>query len=127
MSRIGSSAFSLVEVLFTIAILAIGLIGILRAYSSLLNAAGVSYEYIDAVCLAKERIVEIELGELQNKGVSQGTTYGEAHAIYGDFNWRETVGPSDDKNLNIVNVAVFKKDDVKSRKFTLVTYVVSRE
>jgi prepilin-type N-terminal cleavage/methylation domain-containing protein len=87
MSRIGSNrGFTLVEVLLTIAILAIGLIGIIMAYSSLLNAAGVSYEYIDAVCLAKEKMAEIELDELQNKDLTKGTVKGEALGIYEDFN-----------------------------------------
>lgn len=127
MSRIGSSAFTLVEVLLTIAILAIGLIGILRAYSSLLNAAGVSYEYIDAVCLAKEKMAEIELDELQNKNLTKGTVKGEALGIYSDFNWEKTIEPSDDKKLNIAKVAVFKKDSVNARKFTLETYVENKE
>jgi len=127
MSRIGNSAFTLVEVLLTIAILAIGLIGIIRSYSSLLNTAGVSYEYIDAVCLAKEKMAEVESDELQNNGQARGTTYGEMQGIYGNFKWEETVGPSEDKNLNIVSVAVFKKDDDRSRKFTLETYAYSKE
>jgi type II secretion system protein I len=128
MSRIGSNrGFTLVEVLLTIAILAIGLIGIIMAYSSLLNAAGVSYEYIDAVCLAKEKMAEIELDELQNKDLTKGTVKGEALGIYEDFNWEKTIEPSDDKKLNIVSVAVFKKDDIRSRRFILETYAYSKE
>jgi len=119
--------FTLVEVLFTIAILAIGLIGILRAYGSLINAAGVSYEYIDAICLAKEKMTEIELDELQNKGQACGITKGEAQGIYGNFNWEEIVGPSDNKNLNIVKIAVFKKSSINSGRFNLVTYVENKE
>lgn len=117
----------MVEVMVTIAILAIGLIGIIRAYSSLLNAAGVSYEYIDAICIAKEKMTEIELDELQNKGVSKGTAKGKTPGIYADFNWEEAIEPSDDKKLNLTTVAVFKKDDINSRKFTLLTYVENKE
>jgi len=126
-SRIGNSAFTLVEVLLTIAILAIGLIGIIRAYGGLLNASEVSNEYIDAVCLAKEKMAEVELDELQNKGLTLGTTYGKAQGIYGNFKWEETVEPSDAKNLNILKVSIYKKDDVNSRKFSLESYVGNKE
>ncbi len=126
-SRTTHNGFTLVEVMVTIAILAIGIIGILRVYSGLLNAVGASYEYMDAVCLAKERMAEVELSELQNKGIVKGTVEGESHGIYADFNWKQIVEPSDDKKLNIINVTVFKKNTASSRKFNLFSYVTNKE
>lgn len=128
MSRIGSKdGFTLVEIMLTIAILAIGIIGILRAYTVLLNASGSAYEYIDAVCLAKEKMVEIELAELQDKGVVIGVIGGEARGMHGDLRWEEIITPSNNKDLNIAEAAIFEKDNAGSMRFNLVSYAQNKE
>ena len=75
--RIGSErAFTLIEVLLTITILAVGMIGVLRAYSTMINAMEAAQYNIDAACLLKARMGEIEEGAITARGISPGENTG---------------------------------------------------
>ena len=75
--RIGSErAFTLIEVLLTITILAVGMIGVLCAYSTMINAMEVAQYNIDAACLLKARMGKIEEGAITARGISPGENTG---------------------------------------------------
>ena len=68
--RIGNrSAFTLIEVLLTVTILAIGMIGVLRAYTTMINATEAAQYSIDAACLLKAQIGRIEEDAIIARGV----------------------------------------------------------
>lgn len=61
-----NKAFSLLELIITIAILSIGIIVVLQALSTCARAVGFSCDIIDAVFLAEDKIQELEFKEKQN-------------------------------------------------------------
>ena len=63
-----NSGFTLIEVLLTITILAIGMIGVLRAYSTMINAMEAAQYNIDAACLLKAKMGEIEEDAITARG-----------------------------------------------------------
>lgn len=65
-SRLNNSAFSLLELIIGVAILSIGIVVILQAFSFSARIAGLSCDIIDAVFLAEDKIQELEFKERQN-------------------------------------------------------------
>ena len=67
--RIGNkSAFTLIEVLLTITILAIGMVGVLRAYATMISAMETAQYNIDAACLLKAKMGGIEEDAITDRG-----------------------------------------------------------
>ena len=126
MLRIGNSrGFTLVEVMLAVTILAIGIIGVLRGYATSVNALGVGQENIDAVCMLKEKMLEIEQIALEEEGISPGTSSGEFEGRFEGFEWEWEVKPSSEDDLSEVTLVVSRKGS--PRKFTLVTYMESKD
>jgi len=119
--------FTFIEVMLTVVILSIGIIGVIRAYIFSLDALGVSQVYIDAVSLAQDKMIEVKQVEIENGGLAQGKSEGAFQGRYDGFNWELEVGASDIKGLNTVKVTVFKQKANPSRKFTLVSYVENKK
>ena len=123
-SGISDKGFTLIEVLLAVSILAIGIIGVLRAYATSVNALEVGQENIDAVCLLKEKMSEIEQDALKQKGVLPETSTGEFEGNFADYKWELDIKPSTVDSLNEVKLTVFHKEN--TRKFTLWTYVENK-
>ena len=123
-SGISNKGFTLVEVLLAVTILAVGIIGVLRAYATSVNALEVSQENIDAVCLLKEKMAEIEQAGLEQGGIPQGVSSGEFEGSFEGFEWESEVKPSRVDGLNEITLVVSRKE--KPRRFSLVTYVESK-
>jgi len=129
MFRIGSKlarGFTFIEIMLTVVILSIGIIGVIRAYIFSLDALGVSQGYIDAASLAEGKMIETKQVEIENGGLPQGRSEGAFQGRYDRFNWELEVGASDIKGLNTVKVAVFNQKAIPLRKFTLVSYVENK-
>lgn len=60
-------AFSLLEVIITVGILAIGIVVVLQALTFSARITGLSCDITNAVLLAKDKIQELEFEEKQNK------------------------------------------------------------
>jgi len=119
--------FTFIEIMLTVVILSIGIIGVIRAYIFSLDALGVSQAYIDAAFLAQGKMIEAKQAEVENGGLGQGRSEGEFQGGYDRFNWELEVGVSDIKGLNTLKVTVFKQKANPLRKFTLVSYVENKE
>ncbi len=113
--------FTLVEVLVATVILTVGIVGVLGAYITSLNALQAGQESMEAVCVLKEKMAGVEQQVLEDKGISLGTSSGE----FDGFEWNIEVTPGPEKVLNKVTVAVSPKEG--RRKFSLVTYVENKE
>ncbi|MFH1189727.1 MAG: prepilin-type N-terminal cleavage/methylation domain-containing protein [Candidatus Omnitrophota bacterium] len=61
--------FTLIEVLMAMSLLAIGIVGVLRAYSTSVNAMEIAQYNIDAACLLKA-----VMGDVEEKAISQRDT-----------------------------------------------------
>jgi hypothetical protein len=111
--------------MLAVSILAIGIIGVLRAYTTSVDALGVGQENIDAVNLLKEKMTEIEQDALEQEGISPGTSTGEFEGNFTGYKWELDIKPSAVDSLNEVILTVFHKES--TRKFTLGTYVENKE
>ncbi len=90
MSRIGSkpkAAFTLVELLVAVAILAIGLIGILRAYVVLINGLEAAKYGMETALLAEEKMIDLEKYMLENGDIAAGASGGRFETELGLFEW----------------------------------------
>lgn len=127
-SKTGNSlkAFTLIEVLLAVVILAIGLVGVLRAYASLISASGRAYYYIDAVSLTKEKISDIEQKALEEGGFSAAESFsGVFNYPYDNFQWKYETADSGMKGLATFSLVVSGSGD--SRAVGISTYVQTKE
>ena len=125
--RIGSdqhSGFTLVEIMLTITILTVGIIGILRAYATSINALEVSRDTVDAVCLLKKKMAEIEQAAIEEGGISPGSSSGRFEDEFENFLWKLEVKTGSMEDLNEVTLVVSRVG--QPRKFSLVTYAESK-
>lgn len=113
--------FTLVEVLIVTVILAVGIVGVLGAYITSLNALRAGRETIEAVCILKERIAEVEQQAMEDKGIPLGTSGG----MHENFEWSVAVTPGPDKTVNKVTIAVSPGEG--RREVSLVTYVQNKK
>ncbi|MDD5428360.1 MAG: prepilin-type N-terminal cleavage/methylation domain-containing protein [Candidatus Omnitrophica bacterium] len=79
--------FTLIEILTAVAILSAGIIGVIRSYMVLMNAAEVSYFTVQASYLLKTEMARIEKEAIDNCGISAGTKSGNFEAPYSNFSW----------------------------------------
>ena len=125
--------FTLIEVLITITILAVGIIGVLRAYTTLVNALEVAQCSLDAACLLKEKMADIDQYIIENSGIPTGVDKGEFEGRYEKFKWESEISSLDldiedlkeelKDCLNELKITVVNEHVKPVRRFTLVTYV----
>jgi prepilin-type N-terminal cleavage/methylation domain-containing protein len=143
MSGIGKKAFTLVEVMIAATILAVGMIGVIRAYAAMVNTLEAADYSIESVCILKERMFEAQKKAIEEKMLypSAGKIEGE----YGDFEWdsqaslvdssleeeeEAEAGEAEEKSkksvvmyLNKVKVTVSTEDVKPPRRLSLAGYV----
>lgn len=143
--KIGSkTAFTLIEVLLAVTILAIGMTGVIRAYFTMINAMETAQYSIDAACLMKVKMGEIEENAIMTGGTKTGSNTGnfagggdmKAHIDHpDDWVWtenivREAIAPSASENkpdyyLNAVTLTVVNASRIPARKVDAATYMRS--
>ena len=123
--RIGSRAFTLVEIMLTVTILAVGLIGVVQAYLVSINALEAGDDTVSAVCLAKEKMASTELEIRKDNGISAGARKGVFDGPDEGFAWELNVAPTTVKDLNEAILVVYNK--ASPRKFSLATYVENKK
>lgn len=78
-----TKGFTLIEVLMAVSLLAVGMVGVLRAYSTSVTAMEIAQYNIDAACLLKA-----VMGEVEEKSIAAGTAAGiteEAQRVPSDI------------------------------------------
>ena len=99
------TAFTLVEVLVATAVLAVGLLGALTAFSMAARVTGVSRHDTMVALLAQEKLADISL-QAREQTLDPGETEGDFGEDYPGYSWRLMVGQSDDNNLKQVELAI---------------------
>lgn len=108
------SAFSLIEILVAVAILAVALVGLTRGLTTALASSRDSAAYSQAVWIAASRIEFLRADYLPGEGESEGTS--------GPFTWRQTVSKTAQDGLFEVRIAVERTSE-PGALYTLSTYV----
>jgi prepilin-type N-terminal cleavage/methylation domain-containing protein len=136
-----SAGFTLIEVMITVTILAVGLIGVNRAYVSIVNALEVADYTIEMVSLLGERMFEVERRAIEEDNLLPGARNGRFTGEYVDFKWKEEIGEVDSSleedeeteesedaakdlimYLKKAKITVSNENVTPVRKFTLVGY-----
>jgi type II secretion system protein I len=89
-----NKAFSLLELIIAVAILSIGIIVVLQAFSFSAHATGLSGDIIRAVFLAEDKIQELEF-QARQKNIKEESV----EDVNGRFNWGYSINL--DKELNL--------------------------
>ena len=98
-----NNAFSLLELIITVAILSIGIIIVLEALSYSARMAGLSCDIIDAVLLAEDKMQELEFKEKQGLINKEPR---DIRAKFEGFDWKYTLNLDPDLNLYKLNFEI---------------------
>jgi len=113
-----SDAFTLVEVLATLALLAIVLPSVMNAFSTCLNSARATRDRNVAVALAQSKLHELTLEDQSNRSLTDGD-FGPA---WPDYRWTATLSEWDTV-LQQIEVEVFWTHSGKEHRVDLATLV----
>jgi general secretion pathway protein I len=115
------TGFTLVEVLVATAVLAIGLLAALTAFSMAARVTGASTNDTVVSFLAHEKLAEIQL--LGREQLAPGTTTGSFDPTYPDYSWELTVSRPSDLNVVNVDLTIYAPEGGKTRAFQFATAV----
>jgi general secretion pathway protein I len=123
-----TAGFTLLEVLVSMAILAICLTVIMELFSGGIKSGYLSGEYINAVFLAREKMEEV----LVQKEIAEGTKEGESDSGY---TWLVNIRPEEEKeeflpklpfSLFDIQVSVMWREGEHPKSFTLHTLRIAK-
>ena len=100
----GRTGFTLVEVVVATVVLAIGLLGVLTAFSIATRVSAASTNDTVLTCLAQEKLAEIQL--LGKEELAAAPTSGDFAPHYPDYQWEMTVHSPDDYNVVRVDILI---------------------
>jgi len=120
-SLVAQRGLTLIEVLMAVSILAIGIIGVLRAYAGSITTLEIGQNNIEAVLLLKEKIADVKLMILEDGETALSSDSGSS----GDFLWQWEISPTEIENFNELTLTV--SHNYNPRIFSLKTYVVDPE
>ncbi len=112
--RCGAHAFTLVEVLVATALLAIGLLGALTAFSMASRVTRVSTNDTIVTLLAQEKLAEIQL--LGPEGISEGRQRGDFGPAHPDYQWELFHQKPDDFNVVRVDLVIIAPEAGRARE-----------
>ena len=108
---------TLLEVVVAMAVLAIGIVGVLHAFSSSIKTSKAAELYSVATMLAQQVASQLERQPSLSSGQLSGA-FGEAARGY---TWKADVGQANAKGLMPVRVTVFWDVGTRARRLQLVT------
>lgn len=114
---------TLVEVLLAVVVLAIGIVGVLRAYAACVATLEISRDTVTTIELLKEKMADIEQDIMEQGGISSQGSSGQFEAQ--DFAWDWKAQPTADENLSEITLTVSGSLD-DSRPLSLITYVQNK-
>lgn len=88
-----SGAFTLVELLIAVAVIAVGMVFVLGAFSQCMSSLATAQKMVTADQLLNAKIWEEDLAFKQNNGTEEGELSGVFPEPYEDFNWTQTIRP----------------------------------
>ncbi len=123
-------AFTLIELLISVAILGFGLVIVIQSYITSASALNISQNYVKAMRLARDKLTELELASYENNGLLPGAESNSGAEKIGsrDFNWATEVREISDSDYlteKLVEVCVKLnwKEAGKSKDVLLSTYL----
>lgn len=120
--RCGKKGYLLLEVVVSIAVVAIGLAVILRSFTSSLRASKIAQEYFEASLLIRDAMAALEEEEKLAGGVSAADTTGQISGT--PYNLETKITKiSDEDPLNEVTAVIYWKNKERNEKIEISTYL----
>jgi Tfp pilus assembly protein PilV len=125
MSRTGDQRharqpFTLVEVLLAVLVLAIGLGGVLAAYTKAAGTIRAAQDNVEAFLLLKEKMAELELQYRRTLALVPGRFEGEFEEPFQYYTWETEVRPGPDQSL--LEVSAMVRQQNSGRQVSVATY-----
>lgn len=92
-------AFTLVELLVSVAVIAVGMVFVLGAFSQCLSSSETSKKMIVASFLLSNKMWEIDLEHALSQGSIQGEWDGIFEPPNGNYSWAQVVAPASSPEL----------------------------
>lgn len=104
----GDPAFTLVELMAAVAVIAVGMVFILGAFNQCLSSMNTAGKTVTAVGLMNDKLQHIDSEHIQNNGSQEGSwSGGFEQDRYQGFNWSQVVRPVEQ---DFGNETVFAQD-----------------
>lgn len=114
--------YLLIEVLASIAVIAIGLAVILRSFTSSLRASKIAEEYFETSLLAQDAMASLEEQEKLVGGITAGDTTGQVTGT--QYNLETKITKINDNDpLDAVTTAISWTDKERNEKIEISTYL----
>ena len=113
--------FTLLEVLISLAIIAIVLITCLRAQNQCIRLYHLSRDMTVATILARQKMGEIELAGFPELGGEEGNFEDN----FPGFTWQKTVSMTPFEEARRVNLSVIWKEGIRERRVDLTAYITN--
>lgn len=124
--RRSKKGYLLLEVVASIAVVAIGLAVILRSFTSSLRASKIAQEYFDASLVLQDKLSGLEQEEKLTKGVAASETTEQIAGTPYNLETRIT-RISDSDPLNEVSVIIYWKNRDRNEKIEIGTYLKNKQ
>ncbi|MFH1355021.1 MAG: prepilin-type N-terminal cleavage/methylation domain-containing protein [Candidatus Omnitrophota bacterium] len=118
--RSNNNAFSLLELLITVAVLSVGIVAILQGISFSARLTGLSGDMVRAVLLAEDKLQELSF--IEKQGLLEEIPQ-EINGVEGKFRWEYNLLLDSDLDLYKLNLEVSWKRSKRQEEFSLATYL----
>ncbi|MBU0709636.1 MAG: prepilin-type N-terminal cleavage/methylation domain-containing protein [Candidatus Omnitrophica bacterium] len=118
--RSNNKAFSLLELLVTVAVLSVGIVAILQGISFSARLTGLSGDIVRAVFLAEDKLQELSF--IEKQGLIEEIPQ-EINGAEGKFGWRYNLLLDSDLDLYKLNLEVSWKRSDRQEEVSLATYL----
>jgi len=115
-----NGGFSLLELVASIAIISIGIVTVLQAFSYCTNIAGLSCDLVDAVLLAEDKLQELEFKK-QEKLLSQGIL--SSADTFGKFERRYSLTRFPEQDMEKLDIEISWLRTKRKERLTATTYL----
>lgn len=116
--------FTYVELMLSVLIFSLGYIAIVRSYSAVIDALGVSRDNIQAIVLLNEKIAKLEEDFIKEGGLEPQSQKGSFEDGFERFNWILDVEPKDDApGINQVKLEVWWGGALRRGRVSAATYM----
>lgn len=118
------TGFTLIEVMLSVAVLALGFVLILQGFAYSLNTLRISENNLATSLLAEIKMDEMQIEAKQGGDVLLGSSSDKVLSDNIEFYWKTKVTPyEEDEELNIAEAALSWKEGKRKGVFILATYL----
>ncbi len=120
-----SRGFTLVEVLVSLAIIAIVLITCLRAQNQSIRLYHLSRDMTVATILARQKMLEIELAVKLGEFPELGEDEGDFEDTFPGFSWQKSVSTTPFEEARRIDLSVIWKEGTRERSVDVIAYITN--